>query len=589
MFLFLKQSKMNINTNNTRNVFVFLLFFLLVASRFIHLDWGFPFPMHPDERNMVIAITQLSCPALDSTDCLNPRFFAYGQFPLYVGFIIAPFLSLIYKASSFEHAALALRIFSATSSVITVIFLIKTVKRLFHLSNNWIYISLLFFTFVPAFIQFAHFGTTESVLMLCYTLLLYFAVSLLTKAYSVSQFVKYSAVIFGIALGTKVSALAFGGVPAIALLFYTIAEKKWSMWFRMLYEGATFLLLAGAFFVITSPYNIIDFNGFMGSMTYESAVGLGEYKAFYTRSFEYSIPMIFHFFQIFPYSLGWPIFILFILGFFILPYKNVLYLFLRIQFIVFFIPNSFFYAKWTRFSSPIFPLMTLIAFFMLIYLYQLVQKNIKASILPTFLISLIFLSAIIPGIAYTSVYAYRDVRFKASDWIYNNMEDGSYILSETANVIDVPIIDPKEPENKNAFKQFTYISFNFYDLHVNTTMARELEDHINQADYIFIPSRRVFANHTCYIPYDGTFIKQDRFIGYAIDRCTKLEGDYPQVNKYYDRLFSGELGFKQVAEFSSYPRIELFGMTILDLEDEFSEETWTVFDHPVIRIFKKVN
>ncbi len=148
--------------------------------------------------------------------------------------------------------------------------------------------------------------------MLCYTLLLYFAVRLLTKTYSVSQFIKYSAVIFGIALGIKVSALAFGGIPAIALLFYTISEKKWSMWFRMLFEGATFLLLAGAFFVITSPYNIIDFNEFLGSMNYESAVGLGEYKAFYTRSFEYSIPMIFHFISIFPYSLGWPIFILFV-------------------------------------------------------------------------------------------------------------------------------------------------------------------------------------------------------------------------------------------------------------------------------------
>ncbi len=588
MFLFLKQSKMDINTNHTRNILLFLLFFLLLASRFIHLDWGFPFPMHPDERNMVIAITQFTCPALDSTDCLNPRFFAYGQFPLYVGFIIAPFLSLIYKASSFEHAALALRIFSATASVITVIFLIKTVKRLIHLSSNWIYISLLFFTFVPAFIQFAHFGTTESVLMLCYTMLLYFAVSLLTKTYSVSQFIKYSAVIFGIALGTKVSALAFGGVPAIALLFYTISEKKWSIWFRMLFEGATFLLLAGAFFVITSPYNIINFNEFMGSMTYESAVGLGEYKAFYTRSFEYSTPMIFHFISIFPYSLGWPIFILFVLGLFFLPYKNATYLFLRIQFLLFFIPNSFFYAKWTRFSSPIFPLMVLIAFLTLFYCYKLFAKKFPFTVSRVITIGLMLI-AIIPGIAYTSIYAYQDVRFKASEWIYNNMENGSYILSETANVIDVPITDPKAPENKNASKQFTYISFNFYELHVNPGMVQELEDHINQADYIFIPSRRVFANHTCYVPYDGTFVKQEQLLHYESDRCKKLEKEYSQINRYYDRLFSGEMGFQQVVEFTSYPRIELFGITLLSLPDEQSEETWTVFDHPVIRIFKKVN
>lgn len=587
MFLFLKQSKMNINTNHTRNIFVFLLFFLLVSSRFIQLDWGFPFPMHPDERNMVIAITQLTCPALDSADCLNPRFFAYGQFPLYVSFILAPFLSLIYKASSFEHAALALRIFSAASSVITVIFLIKTVKRLVHLTNNWIYISLLFFTFVPAFIQFSHFGTTESVLMLCYTLLLYFAVRLLTKTYSVSQFIKYSAVIFGVALGIKVSALAFGGVPAIALLFYTISERKWSMWFRMLFEGATFLLLAGAFFVLTSPYNIIEFNEFMGSMSYESAVGLGEYRAFYTRSFEYSVPMMFHFISIFPYSLGWPIFVLFLIGLFFLPYKNATYLFLRIQFLLFFIPNSFFYAKWSRFSSPIFPLMVLIAFLTLFYLYKLIAK-LSPQIIARTITILLVLVTIIPGIAYISVFAYQDVRFKASEWIYNNMENGAYILSETANVIDVPITDPRAPINEHASKNFTYISFNFYDLHVNPDMVQELEDHIKKADYIFIPSRRVFANHTCYVPYNETFIKQGTFINYDMDRCEKLEQDYPQVNAYYDRLFSGELGFTQVAEFTSYPRIELFGITFWELPDEFAEETWTVFDHPVIRIYKRM-
>lgn len=225
---------------------------------------------------------------------------------------------------------------------------------------------------------------------------------------------------------------------------------------------------------------------------------------------------------------------------------------------------------------------------MLIYMYQFIQKNIKASVLPKFLISLLFIAAIIPGIAYTSIYLYQDVRFKASEWIYNNMEDGAYILSETANVIDVPITDPRAPINEHASKNFTYISFNFYDVHANPYMAQELEDHINKADYIFMPSRRVFANHTCYVPYDGTFIKEQSSLSYEKDRCANLEKDYPQVNGYYDRLFSGEMGFKQVAEFSSYPRIRLFSMTILDLEDELAEETWTVFDHPVIRIFKRI-
>ena len=54
-----------------------------------------------------------------------------------------------------------------------------------------------------------------------------------------------------------------------------------------------------------------------------------------------------------------------------------------------------------------------------------------------------------------------------------------------------------------------------------------------------------------------------------------LKQKYPILNKYYDDLFSGKLGFTKVAEFSA------------GLNDEQAEETWTVFDHPVIRIYKK--
>jgi hypothetical protein len=52
-------------------------------------------------------------------------------------------------------------------------------------------------------------------------------------------------------------------------------------------------------------------------------------------------------------------------------------------------------------------------------------------------------------------------------------------------------------------------------------------------------------------------------------------------------LFDGKLGFKKVAEFSSYPTIKLFNRKIFEFKDEEAEETWTVFDHPVIRVYKK--
>ena len=104
--------------------------------------------------------------------------------------------------------------------------------------------------------------------------------------------------------------------------------------------------------------------------------------------------------------------------------------------------------------------------------------------------------------------------------------------------------------------------------------------HLEKADYIFIPSRRIFANYS------------------------RLPDKYPLITKYYQLLFSGRLGFEEAAEFSSFPSLSFSYLTYntsttlsaglqpktynLSFPDEQSEETFTVFDHPVIRIYKKV-
>ena len=71
--------------------FIASLFLVLVYSRFVGLDWGLPYPMHPDERNMATAIQSLNCGISNFKECFNPHFFAYGQFPLYLGYLIVYF------------------------------------------------------------------------------------------------------------------------------------------------------------------------------------------------------------------------------------------------------------------------------------------------------------------------------------------------------------------------------------------------------------------------------------------------------------------------------------------------------------------
>lgn len=168
-------------------------------------------------------------------------------------------------------------------------------------------------------------------------------------------------------------------------------------------------------------------------------------------------------------------------------------------------------------------------------------------------------ASVVPGIAFLSIYTNPDVRLAASEWIYKNIPKNSYILSETANVVDLPL-------NNITIKQYNkyrIIPFNFYDLDQDAKSQQELSEHLTNADYIIVPSRRVFANHG----------------------CEKVQNS--KICQYYRKLFNGELGFKKEAEFSSYPKIVLSGKTLIEFPDEEAEETWTVFDHPVVRIYKR--
>lgn len=541
----------------------------LIYTRFVNLSWGLPFPFHPDERNMAAALQQLGCKEFSKiSECFNPHFFAYGQFPLYVGYILG--LLGRFGGLTFENAVLILRFISAAASVITVLVMVKVVgfflfnskfkvqnAKLQFKSQNLLLLTSLIFIFSPGLIQFAHFGTTESLLMLFYSLLVYLSLLLINKSITVGKFILFSAIICGLAVGTKVSSAVFIGVPLIS--FFIAGNKNIAGTIKNILALLVLTALVG---LISSPHNVISFNEFIGSIRYESAIALGQIEVFYTRQFFETVPVLFQFMKIFPYALGWPVLIIFILGFFMLPFKKN-YNILRLAFLIYFIPNAFLFTKWTRFMAPIFTLMLIIVTLFLMHMYSWLIITIKNSKLKVksskFLILsfnfafLIFNFALIfPGIAYLSVYRNEDVRVTASRWIYNNIPAGSRIISEGGNVVDLPL------QNAN----YTNISFDFYSLDQNPASFNQLIGFLSSSDYVIIPSRRVFANHD--------------------------KKNYPLVNEYYENLTGGKYGFKKIKEFSSYPKISVFNKTLFQYEDENAEETWSVFDHPVIRIYQKL-
>ncbi len=69
--------------SNRRFIFV-LVVGLIIFTRFFKLNWGDNFFFNPDENNMATSVMKMNPKDLD------PHFYAYGQFPLYLTLITTP-------------------------------------------------------------------------------------------------------------------------------------------------------------------------------------------------------------------------------------------------------------------------------------------------------------------------------------------------------------------------------------------------------------------------------------------------------------------------------------------------------------------
>ena len=169
----------------------FFVFVLAVFTRFWNLNWSQGYPFHPDENNMVNSILQLT------PNNLNPRFFAYGQFPLYLAYFTTP-------QHTFISISLTLRFWSAVFSCLSLMFFYLIGKKVFD-SDFFSLIFVLLLIFTPGLIQSAHFGTTESILIFVFSANIF--LSLKFFDHPKFKFILFGSLISGIGLATKISAL----------------------------------------------------------------------------------------------------------------------------------------------------------------------------------------------------------------------------------------------------------------------------------------------------------------------------------------------------------------------------------------------
>lgn len=159
-------------------------------------------------------------------------------------------------------------------------------------------------------------------------------------------------------------------------------------------------------------------------------------------------------------------------------------------------------------------------------------------------------------LAFAQIYTREHSRVTASKWLLETIPPGAEITYEIwddslpLRIAHMPWKNPK------------FLGLPVFDHDKNSVKWQKIRKHLTQADYLVLSSGR----------------------GY--ESVARVPEQYPRMNVFYKKLFAGELPFRKVRTFSSFPRLEL-GPWSLEFDDSQAEESFRVYDHPVVHIFKR--
>jgi 4-amino-4-deoxy-L-arabinose transferase-like glycosyltransferase len=510
---------------------IFLVFIVGTFLRVYNLNWDMGQYLHPDER-LYINAANLFFPHsiqefLSPTSPLNPHMFYYGSFPLYLYKFVATFL-----IKSLD-ILLVSRMISAFFSSLTIVILYLATKEFF--SEKVAIISSLIFAVTPGSIQYAHFNTTESLLIFIMTTLLYLS----SKFYR--QNFRYYSVLLGILLGlayaTKIVGLTFGLFPLIAYVLLFLENKKDRL--KITISFAIFLFTALLVGVAMAPYQLIDWSNFSKEQSYMQAVTYGKFKPPFVIIYEGTKPYIYPLLNILPFTFGFVSLCCSLLGILLLKkhLKKHLLLFVVIFPLCYFLWAGAWYAKFSRYYLLLVP-------FLCMYAALFISR------LRLYISSVLLFLIVLQGLLFFRVYLEPNTRIAATNWIYQNLPSHSTIATEHWDdglplQLSIPQLN----------KSFINEQLTVYD-EDTLPKIKKLSESLAKSDYVILSSRRVY-------------------ISILNNPIT-----YPRTTKFYKELFAGKLGFSQIKEFTNYP----YGIS-----DNAADESFQSYDHPPVVIFKNMN
>lgn len=568
------------------NRYLIIIFVIAAVFRFTGVNWDQGQHLHPDERFITMVGTALEWPDtfseyLDtSASSLNPHnrgfgFYVYGTWPV----IVVKWVAGLLKMDTYEGLVLVGRVISAVFDMATLVMITFMARKLFsEKAGNW---TALFYAAAVLPIQLAHYFATDTFAVFCVVLSLGVLFELIQKPTALKGGVLGLA--FGLALAAKVSSVVVLPTMVVGFILSLIVNRR--NWRTVVASGVIFGLVAYLAIRFTMPYLFADSRIISWHLNPKVVANLTELKSYenpegyfppatmWVHAPDYLFPLE----NMALWGWGIPLFVVGVIAIFIIPISSRK----KSAFLISFTVLSIFayqggqYAKPMRYFYVLYPLMAILSG---VLVEKLINRFGKLKLL---LMPIVVVVVLIWPTSFMAVFTTPHSRVLASEWIYNNIPTGSSVSCEHWDDC-LPLNLAGFPGN-GAYKG---IEFTMFYPDYSDEKWQDLILKLGITDYIILSSNRVYGS-TVTVPEK-----------------------YPVNGRYYAALFSGRLGFKKVAEFTSRPRI-LWPKTtcltpwrvsygflarasqgctegFLSFVDDYSDESFTVYDHPKVLIFKKM-
>jgi YYY domain-containing protein len=528
----------------SRRSSLLLVLALAAILRLVGVNWGGDSEPHPDERRIGFALEEISFRPLQ----LNPHFFAYGSFPLYLQKAWTSSASALHLASADFHGRIrAARVLSALLGTAMVACLVALGSRLYGNATGVLAGVLLALCVLP--IQHGHFITVD----------LYQAAFTLFVLERLARFVKtgerrafwIGAALTGLTFATKASSVPL----LLPVAFASFLRPRDAMGRRLLAQSLMLIAaafgLVAIFFAIGEPYALLDHRAFLHDVREQAEMVRNAGNVPYTIQYLGSRLYFDDLRQAFTWGMGPALGVCALLGMIAAVLRGArsrqpAEIILLAFFVPYFLVTGSFHVKFMRYLLPLYPLWCLWAARIVTGAAHDIKgwRRIGAIVLVA--------ATALYALAFETIYLRPHVWITASRWFHREIPQNAMVLRphwEEGFPLDVAGTEAR---------RYQFRELPLYEPDTDQKMAT-LADALAAGDVLVFPTKRLYGS------------------------ITNAPERYPQTVRFFELLFAGDLGYRLERVFASRP--QLFGF---ELDDDSSDESFTVYDHPKTLIFRKV-